>query len=115
MAAPVKKLLACCAVGVSLLVIANVVVAVRQVGTRAGQTYRWVCPESGARLSWNPSVFGSARLSAGGVAEGRGRRWVLVEPQPPSPLLPWNWLVMLLDRPAPDPEAVIRQERLGAN
>ena len=65
-------------------------------------------------MSYTPSVFGSARLSPGRGDSGAGRHWELVEPRPPSPLLPWNWLAVLLDRPAPDPEAVIRKEKLAA-
>jgi hypothetical protein len=115
MAAIQKKLLAWCAVAASLLLIANVLVAVRHLGGRAGQAYRWVCRDSGAELSYRPAVFGSARLAPGRAAQGGGRRWELVEPRPPSALRPWNWLALLLDRPAPDPETVVRQEKLAAD
>jgi hypothetical protein len=103
--------LAWCAAGVALLTAVNVFVAVRHAGSGAGRTYRWVCRESGAELSYTPSVFGSARLTPGHTDTGGVRRWELVEPQPPSPLLPWNWLAVLLDRPTPDPEEVIRREK----
>ena len=96
-----------------MLLVANVLVAVRHLGTRAGQTYRWVCRESGAELSYTPGAFGSARLAGGSAAPQRGHRWKLVEPQRPSPLLPWNWLALLLDTPAPDPKEVIRLQKLG--
>src|SRR5262245_65418546 len=102
-----KRILVGCAVGLVLLIFANVLVAIRHAGTRAGQTYRWVCPESAAELSYNPSVFGSVRLTPG--TNGRARRWELVEPRPASAFLPWNWLALMLDRPALDPEALIRQ------
>ena len=103
----------CCAVGAALLVVANALVAVLHTGSRAGQTYRWVCRDSGAELSYTPSVFGGVRLTPGRAGAERGRRWELVEPRPPSPVLPWNWLALLLQPPAPDPEAVIRQATLG--
>jgi len=112
MVASRKKLLICCAVGLVLLLVANLLVAIRQAGTRAGQTYRWVCTESSAEFSYNPSMFGSARLTPGNGAKGR---WTLVEPRPASPALPWNWLTLVLDRPALDPEILIRQENLGTN
>jgi hypothetical protein len=116
MASPHIKLHAWCAVAAFLLVSANAFVAVRHLGTRAGRSYRWVCQETGEELSYNPSVFGSTRLSPPGApALGRERRWELVEPQGPSPMLPWNWMAWVLDRPAPDPEAVIRQEKLRAD
>jgi hypothetical protein len=95
-----------------LLLMANLLVAVRHLGTRAGQTYRWVSPDSGAELTYNPSQFGSAKITG---SPRRGSRWELIEPLPPSPKLPWNWLAFLLDRPAPDPESVIRQEHLAAD
>jgi len=110
MAVPKKKLLTWFAIAVVVLLLANLLVAVRQVATGAGRSYRWVSGETGAELSYQPSVFGSARLA--GEAKGR---WELVEPHPPSPLLPWNWLARLLDRPAPDPEEVIRQQILRGN
>jgi hypothetical protein len=109
-----KSLWSWCAFGICLLLAVNVIVAVRQVGTRAGQTYRWVCRESGTTLSYSPSVFGSAHVVPGAADPRRGGRWELVEPQPPSPALPWNWLALLLDRPAPDPEVVFRQAAPGA-
>jgi hypothetical protein len=108
-----KKLLTWVAVGALLLLTVNVLVAIRHAGTRAGRTYRWVCRESGAELSYTPGVFGSGRLTPG--TAGRSEtRWELVEPRPPSPLLPWNWLTTLVDQSAPDPGAVIRHESLGA-
>ena len=113
-AAPRRKVLAWCAAGVALLTAVNVFVAVRHAGSGAGRTYRWVCRESGAELSYTPSVFGSARLTPGHTDTGGVRRWELVEPQPPSPLLPWNWLAAVLHGAAQDPEAVIRQENLSA-
>jgi len=94
---------------VALLVIANLLVAVRHVGRRAGQWYRWVCPETGARLSYNPGIFGSARLIHGNKAPVRGYCWELVEPEPLPLLLPWNWLALLTTPPPPDPEAVLRK------
>jgi hypothetical protein len=99
-----------------VLVAANVVVAGRVVGTRAGQTYVWVCRESGAELSYNPSVFagpGRSRLVPGATPAPGGHRWEQVAPRRSDPRRPWNWLAWLLDQPTPDPEAVIRQERLG--
>jgi hypothetical protein len=110
MAVSKKKLLSWFAIAVVVLLVANLHVAVRRVGAGAGRTYRWVSRETGAELSYQPSVFGSARLA--GEAKGR---WELVEPNPPSPLLPWNWLARLLDRSAPDPEEVIRQQNLRGN
>jgi hypothetical protein len=104
-----------CALGCPLLLFANLLVAVQHLGTRPGQTYRWVCPESGAELSVTPSVFGSARLTPGRIASGRGDDWVLVAPRLPSPLLPWNWLALALDRSVPDPEVVIRRAGLRAD
>jgi len=98
---------------VVLLLIANALVAVQHTGSRAGQTYRWVCRESGAELSYTPSAFGSARLAPGRAGLDGACRWELVEPKPLSPLLPWNWLACALDRPAPDPEVIIRQEKLA--
>ena len=108
MTAPHKRLLLGSAVA-GLLVIANLVVAFHQLGIRAGTWYRWVCPETGAKLSYNPGIFGSARLVPGGKFPVGAYGWQLVEPEPLSPLLPWNWLALLADRPPPDPEAVIRQ------
>jgi hypothetical protein len=102
-------------VAFALLLVANVLVAVRHLGTRAGQTDRSVCRESGAVLSYSPAVFGGARLAPGRADRGGGRRWELVEPRPPSLLLPWNWRAVLLERPAPDPEAVFRQAKPGAD
>jgi len=109
---PRKRLRSWCAAGLAVLLIANVVVAVGHLGSRAGRTYRWVNPQSGAELFYNPSEFGSARLTPGKGASGA--RWQLVEPPRHSPALPWNWLALLLDPPAPDPESVIRQENLIA-
>ena len=83
--------------------------AFQHMGTRPGQSYCWVCSETGAELSYNPGVFGSARLIPGGIPPVRGYHWELVEPEPLSPLLPWNWLALFADRPIPDPEVVIRQ------
>jgi hypothetical protein len=108
-----KKLLACCAASGILLLSANVLVALRHLGTRAGQTYHWVCRESGAELSCNPSVFGSARLVPPDATQQRGWRWELVEPRPLSSGLPWNWLALLLESPVPDAEAVIREANLN--
>jgi hypothetical protein len=96
--------------GAVLLLLVNVVVAVVHTGSRAGQTYHWVCRKSGAELSYNPSAFGSVRLTPGRSEPGTGRHWELVEPRTPSPLLPWNWLTVLLHPPVPDAEAVIRQQ-----
>jgi hypothetical protein len=106
MIAPHKKLLLWSLGGV-LLVIANLVVAVHRIGTRAGTTYRWVCSETGAILSYNPGAFGSERLRPGGRPPVRGDYWELVEPEPLSPLLPWNWLALLADGPTPDPDLVL--------
>ena len=39
-----------------------------------------------------------------------GCRWQLVEPQPLSPLLPWNWLACALATSEPNPEDVIRRK-----
>jgi hypothetical protein len=114
MTVPRKKVLAWCAAGAALLLMANAVVAVRHAGAEAGRTYRWVCRESGAELSYTPGVFGSARLAPGRGDPGRGCHWQLVEPRPPSPWLPWNWLAAVLHGAAQDPEAVIRQENLSA-
>ena len=109
-----RILVICCAVGAALLVAAHARVVVLHTGSRAGQTYRGVCRDSGAELSYTPSVFGGVRLTPGRAGAERGRRWELVEPRPPSPVLPWNWLALLLQPPAPDPEVVIRQATLGA-
>jgi hypothetical protein len=92
-----------------ILLIANGVVAVRYLGARAGQTYRWVCRESGAELIATPSKFGDAHLRSGRALSGRTYLWELVEPQPPSALLPWNWLALALDRPGPDPNKIVRE------
>jgi len=110
-----KRLLAWTALGVALLLIANMVVALWHIGRVSGQTYRWVCRESGAELSYNPSVFGSARLTPPGAKPAAGCKWDLVEPRPLSPLLPWNWLALILEPPPPDPEAVLRQQKLADN
>src|SRR5262245_51429932 len=98
-----KRLLTWCVVGGVLLLIANPLVAIWHLGRRAGQTYCWVCPETGAELSYSPSVFGSARLKPDRNARVGGCSWELVEPQPRSLLLPWNWLARALDRSTPDP------------
>jgi hypothetical protein len=92
---------------VAVLVIGNVVVAVRHLGVRAGQTYRWVCRETGTELSYSPSQFGSVHLTPADVPAPNGR-WELIEPRPPAVWLPWNWLAAALQPPAPDPNAVIR-------
>jgi hypothetical protein len=110
-----KKVTVWCALVSTVLLIANLLVAVQHLGRRAGQTYRWVCPEAEAELSYTPSVFGSARLRSRRIASGRTYRWVLVEPRPLSPLQPWNWLAVALDRSAPDPEVVIRKAGLRAD
>jgi hypothetical protein len=107
-----KRLLAWSALAVALLLIANLLVALWHIGRVSGQTYRWVCRESGAELSYNPSVFGSARLSPPGAAAPRECNWELLEPRPLSPYLPWNWLARILDPPPPDPEAVLRQQKM---
>jgi len=112
MTAPHKTLLLGSAFA-GLLVIANLVVAFPQLGRRAGTWYRWVCPETGAKLSYNPGIFGSARLTPGVEAPVMGYRWQLVEPEPLSPLLPWNWLALIVSPPLPEPEAVMRQQRMG--
>src|SRR5262245_28886878 len=108
MTAAHKKLLLWLAFGV-LLVIANLLVAVRHSGKRAGQWYRWVCADTGAKLSYNPGIFGSARLIPGGKPPVRGYRWELVEPELLSPLFPWNWLALLADTPKPEPDLVVRE------
>jgi hypothetical protein len=54
-------------------------------------------------------MFGSARLIPGGIPPVRGYRWELVEPEPLSPLLPWNWLPLMADGPIADPDVVIRK------
>jgi hypothetical protein len=110
MATSSKKLWARGAIGVALLIAANVLVAVQHNGTHAGQTFRWIGHESGAELTYNPSQFGSTRLSPGHGDSSRETKWEMVEPQSPSPLLPWNWLAVALDPPAPDPGAIIRQQ-----
>ncbi|HKA08581.1 MAG TPA: hypothetical protein VKD71_15085 [Gemmataceae bacterium] len=107
-----KRLLAWSALAVALLLIANLLVALWHIGRVSGQTYRWLCRESGAELSYNPSVFGSARLNPPGAALPRGCKWEPVEPRPLSPFLPWNWLALILEPPPPDPEAVLRQQKL---
>ena len=96
------------AAGVALLIVANVFVAIRNAGTRAGQTYRWVCPETGASLTYDSSVLGSARLttSRGPLPDGV-YTWELVDPAPLSPK-PWNWLAILLEKSPPDPEELLR-------
>ena len=104
--------MAWCAAAAALLLIGNVLVAVHHLGTGAGRTYRWVCRETGAQLSYNPSVFGGPeRASLVGRGAAGGRRWELVEPRL-SLWLPWNWLAACLDRTAPDPDAVLRQEHI---
>ncbi|HTK76692.1 MAG TPA: hypothetical protein VL371_15600 [Gemmataceae bacterium] len=60
-------------------------------------------------MSYNPGTFGSARLAPGRIPAVRGYHWELVEPEPLSPLSPWNWLALLGDGPIPDPDMVIRQ------
>jgi hypothetical protein len=97
-----KQVLAWAGGAVALLMVANLIVAVRWVGTRAGEIYVWVCRRSGAELSYNPSVFGGpgrARLQPGAGHGGVGHHWELVAPKRPDPRLPWNWLALLLDRP----------------
>jgi hypothetical protein len=96
--------------GVAALLAVNVLMAVGHSGTRSGQTYRWVCRESGAQLSYTPSVFGSVRLVPGRARDGFAHRWKLVEPRAPSAWLPWNWLAVLLVAPPPDPEVILRQQ-----
>src|SRR5207249_8514875 len=93
MSAPRKKLLLWCIAG--LLVVANLLVAFQHIGTRPGLSYRWVCTDTGATLSYNPGVFASGRLRPGGIPPVRGYHWELVEPEPLPPLLPWNWLALI--------------------
>ena len=112
MAVPRKKVVLWIAIAITLLLIGNSLVATRRLGTIPGQAYRWVCRESGAELSYDPSVFGSARLSPPG-APAAGCRWELVEPEPLSPFLPWNWLAIAVDRPVPNPEDIINREGLA--
>jgi len=112
MPGPRKRLLTWCALAVALLLIANLLVALWHIGRVSGQTYRWVCRESGAELSYNPSVFGSARLTPPAAKPAHGYRWELVEPRPMSPYLPWNWLALTLEPSVPDPDAVVRQQKL---
>ena len=109
-----KKMFLWITIGVLLLLIANGLVALQQMGTQPGRTYRWVCRDSGAELSYTHGVFGSGRLVPGNPRQN-AMRWELVEPRPPSPLLPWNWLAAIVDQSAPDPEVVISQESLRAN
>src|SRR5687767_4650358 len=111
---PARRLRVWAAAAVFLLLAANVVGGVGSLGRRAGVTYVWVCGETGAELSYNPSVFpGQARLVSGADQPAAGYRWELVQPAQPSAWLPWNWLAVLLDEPYPDPDAVLRERRPG--
>jgi hypothetical protein len=107
-----KKVLIGSGIAAILLLAANVLVAIWQTGTQAGQTYRWVCKESNLELIYAPGVFGNARLVPGNGADVHDCRWELVEPSPRLALLPWNWLVCVIDQPAPDPQVVIRDAKL---
>ena len=98
-----------CLIGFAILIVANVLIAAIHTGTQAGQTYRWLCRDSGVELSYNPSVFGSARLSHGRTDLLRGHCWELIEPRAPSPVLPWNWLARLLAPATPSADAVAQQ------
>jgi hypothetical protein len=91
-----------------LLLVANGIVAVRYLGTRAGQTYCWICRESGAELTATPSKFGAAHLKPGRANSGRPNSWELIEPRPLSVFLPWNWLALALDGGGPDPQKIVR-------
>ena len=110
-----KRLLTWSVLVAVLLLAANAFVAIQQLGSGAGRKYHWICQESGAELSYSPSEFGSACLVPEKAKLEPGQRWELVDPQPPSAFLPWNWLAIWLERPAPDPETVIRHQNLGAN
>jgi hypothetical protein len=45
-----KRSLVWCVVGAAALLAANALVAVLHAGSQAGQTYHWVCLNSGAEL-----------------------------------------------------------------
>jgi hypothetical protein len=94
--------------GVGLfLVVANVLVAIRHLGVQPGQTYRWVCLQSGAELSFNPSVFGQARLVSAQRPAGLRYRWDLKEPRSLALWQPWNWLAIALQKPVPNPASLL--------
>jgi hypothetical protein len=92
-----------------LFVAANILVAIRHVGSQPGQTYRWVCKQSGAQLSANPGVFGQVKLTGTPPTTSTPDQWQLLEPRPLPAWQPWNWLALVLERPAPDPDKLIRQ------
>src|SRR5262249_44988646 len=92
----------------SALIVSNALIALRHVGIRAGQEYQWVCRESGAVLSYNPAIFGSARVSGRVADAARDFEWELIEPKSLSPYLPWNWLAIVMSTRAPDPREVWR-------
>ena len=104
-----KQQLVLGALAVGVLILANCIVAVRFLGTGAGRTYRWVCRETGAELVSTPSIFRNAHLKPGPANSGGPYSWELVEPPPPSILLPWNWLARALDPPGPDPNKIVRE------
>jgi hypothetical protein len=89
-----------------VFVFSNVGVAVHYVGTRAGQTYYWICRETGAEIYYRPSEFGAVSRYEPGTNNGSVRRWELIEPLPLSAWRPWNWLALLMSPPAPNPETL---------
>jgi hypothetical protein len=93
-----------------LLVAANILVAIHHLGTRSGQTYRWVCKQSGAELSVNQGAFGQVKLRAAQPMANARHQWQLQEPRPLRPWQPWNWLALVLQRPTPDPDDLLRQD-----
>jgi hypothetical protein len=110
-----KTIVAWCAAGALFLFFTNVVVMVRYLGSRAGQSYRWVCRDSGAELTYSPSTFGSARLIPGRAIPERTHRWELIEPRPLPAHMPWNWLALLVSPRELDANAVMQQENLKLN
>src|SRR5262249_30886919 len=110
-----RRFLFRCGIASALLLIANAIVAISDVGSRAGQTYDWACQDCGAKLFYAPTLFVErTRFVPGHVGPDCGHRWELVSvgsPRP-SPWLPWNWLALLLAEPIPAPQAIIKREKI---